>query len=115
MARGRTSRRGAGKTPAHHKHGFGENQCKVSSSRFFGVNMRRFWKDALLYLLASGLSGVVIGAASFWLLRTSYAGVSDEGVVRAGVNAFQPYLRSLGWTILALNLLQIVVLMLLSS
>ena len=77
--------------------------------------MRRFWKDALLYLLASGLSGVVIGAVSFWLLRTSYAGVSDEGVVRAGVGAFQPYLRSLGWAILGLNVLQVVVLAVLSS
>ena len=107
--------RGEGKPPAHHKHGFGENQCKVSSSRFFGVIMRRFWKDALLYLLASGLSGAVIGVASFWLLRTSYAGVSDEGVVRAGVSAFQPYLRSLGWAILALNVLEVVVLAVLSS
>src|SRR5947207_401885 len=71
--------------------------------------MRRFWKDALLYLLASGLSGALVGAASLWLLRTSYAGVSDEGAIRAGMTAYKPYLRTLGWTILALNIAQIVV------
>src|SRR5262249_50828252 len=73
------------------------------------------WKDALLYLLASALSGAVISAASFWFLRTSYAGVSDDGAIRAGMTAFQPYLRSVGWTIVAMNVAEVLVLAVVTS
>src|SRR5439155_12005521 len=53
-------------------------------------------------------------AASFWLLRSSYAGVSDDAVVEAGVTAHAAYLRSVGAAVARIVAIEIASLGLLS-
>src|SRR5689334_9194311 len=55
--------------------------------------MQKTWREALLYGLGFVVGALVMSAASFVLVRTSYAGVTDEGAVQAGVAAFPDYLR----------------------
>src|SRR3954454_11310088 len=58
--------------------------------------MQRIFRDGLLYGLAFALVVLATSAAGFWLLGSSYAGVSDDAVVEAGVAAHAVYLRSVG-------------------
>ena len=58
--------------------------------------MQRIFREALVYWLAFALVVLATSAVSFWLLRSSYAGVSDEAVVEAGIAAHGVYLRSVG-------------------
>ena len=58
------------------------------------VVMQKTWREALFYFLALAVGALVMSAVSFVLVRTSYAGVSDEGAVQAGVAAFPDYLRA---------------------
>ena len=58
--------------------------------------MQRIFREALFYGLAFGLVVLGTSAASFWLLRSSYVGVTDDGVVQAGVAAHAAYLGSVG-------------------
>ncbi|HMI82883.1 MAG TPA: sulfatase-like hydrolase/transferase, partial [Polyangiaceae bacterium] len=54
--------------------------------------MQKIWREALLYLLALVVGALVMSAVSFVLVRTSYAGVTDEGAVQVGAAAFADYL-----------------------
>ncbi|HMJ56807.1 MAG TPA: sulfatase-like hydrolase/transferase [Polyangiaceae bacterium] len=51
-----------------------------------------------------------MSAVSFVLVRTSYAGVSDEGAVQAGVAAFPDYLRRVTWAIVMLSATEVLAL-----
>ena len=59
---------------------------------------------------ALGVSALAIGALSFALLRTSYAGVTDDSAVQAGVAAFPDYLRKVARAIVWLGVGQFVAL-----
>src|SRR5579859_3100207 len=60
------------------------------------TGMQRIFREALVYWLSFALVVLGSSAAAFWLLRTSYAGVSDDAVVKAVVAAHGDYLRSVG-------------------
>jgi arylsulfatase A-like enzyme len=72
--------------------------------------MQKTWREALLYLLALVVGALVMSAVSFVLVRTSYAGVTDEGAVQAGVAAFPDYLRAVTRAVALLGAAEVVAL-----
>ena len=74
------------------------------------VRMQKTWREALLYLLALLVGALLMNAVSFALVRTSYAGVSDDGAVQAGVAAFPDYLRRVTQAIAVLGGLEVLAL-----
>ena len=74
------------------------------------VRMQKTWRDALLYLLALFVGALVLNAVSFALVRTSYAGVTDEGAVEAGVAAFPDYLRRVTQAVVLVGIAEVLVL-----
>ena len=72
--------------------------------------MQRTWRDVLLYLLSLGVSALAMSAVSFALVSTSYAGVTDDGAVQAGVAAFPEYLRSVVRVVVLLGVGQVLAL-----
>ncbi|MET0592259.1 MAG: sulfatase-like hydrolase/transferase [Polyangiaceae bacterium] len=65
--------------------------------------MQKIRRDALFYGLALAVGALLLSAASFVLVRTSYAGVSDESAVSAGVAAYPEYLASVARAAFALT------------
>jgi hypothetical protein len=74
------------------------------------VVMQKTRRNALLYLLALGVGALVMSVASFLLVRTSYAGVTDEGAVQAGVAAYPDYLRAVARAIALLGAAEVLAL-----
>jgi len=68
--------------------------------------MQRILRDALLYLLFVSLVVGLTSGASFYFFGTSYAGVTDEAAVQAGVAAYGGYVRSVAWAIARLLLVE---------
>src|SRR5882672_5508541 len=95
-------RTGGPTPPAHHKHALAKNQCKVGSSRRAAAlfsrpgastgGMQRILREGFSYLLAMALVVLLTSAACFWLLRSSYAGVSDDVVAERGLTAHGAYI-----------------------
>jgi len=54
--------------------------------------MQRILREGLSYLLAMALVVLLTSAACFWLLRSSYAGVSDDVVAERGLTAQGAYI-----------------------
>ena len=79
------------------------------------VRMQKTWREAFLYLLALFVGALVMNAVSFMLVRTSYAGVSDEGVVQAGVAAFPDYLRKVTQAVALLGVAEVLALFVTTS
>jgi arylsulfatase A-like enzyme len=71
------------------------------------VLMQKTWREALLYLLALFVGALIMSAVSFVLVRTSYAGVTDEGAVQVGVAAFPDYLRTVTHAVALLGVAEV--------
>jgi hypothetical protein len=69
--------------------------------------MKGLFRQGLLYGLAFALVVLVTSAACFWLLGTSYAGVTDDAVVEAGATAHAAYLRTVGGAVARLVVFEI--------
>jgi len=72
--------------------------------------MQRTWWAVLFYLSALAVGALVMSAVSFGLLRTSYAGVTDDSAVQAGVAAFPDYLQSVVRVVVLLGVAQVLAL-----
>jgi arylsulfatase A-like enzyme len=79
------------------------------------VVMQKIRRDALFYFLALAVGALLLSAASFVLVRTSYAGVSDEGAVQAGVAAFPEYLQSVVRAVVVMGCAQVVAMFVVTS
>src|SRR5689334_9948649 len=77
--------------------------------------MQKTWREALLYGLGFVVGALVMSAASFVLVRTSYAGVTDEGAVQAGVAAFPDYLRRVARAVALLGAAEVLALFAVTS
>src|SRR6266542_6112301 len=77
--------------------------------------MQRFFRDALLYVVAFAVVAAVLSVSCWWLLRTTYAGVSDEGAVQVGMASYGAYLRSVARAVVELSAVQVLTIATLTS